>query len=522
MPFQPSRRATLAAVLSTVVVVAGCTIADPSPSAPGLTPSPATPQPTPEPTAAPTPTPVPEVEVPLAVVTGYTTARATITLQEVIDGNAILPCEVTATEPALTGDGSCLPGPEIAAAIEADPQRLALLPPDLVVPTLKVLPVDGADLFGGPEARSAAYPITGRGTGLVPYDAAEVRTLMSLGDSCPDRGVAYAAITLGRGWEWVFGGGTAEYTAVYPNPVPPGFVGNGFNIVDAVPTGNEGAVADLVSGADVTLDDFECPVVESWTVNDGVIFSIDPAVLPQLRDTYGVDVATLAANHLFDRGTPGFLETLDRFAGAGIPTAGAGVDLDAALEPAYVDVNGLTFAFIGFNEIPGSLEAAPGQPGVLWLRDENVVESVARAQAAAADLVICVPQWWGGGEYHAEFRGDMRRQQQVFFDAGCDHVLGHGTHWSGPIEITPTDDGDHRVTMVSHGNFLFGQEWSQQTQEGVTLELAFQGTRLAQARMHPYIMLEQAQTNLTDPATDGLWVLNRIYEASGLPILARP
>ena len=72
----------------------------------------------------------------------------------------------------------------------------------------------------------------------------------------------------------------------------------------------------------------------------------------------------------------------------------------------------------------------------------------------------------------------MRRQQQVFFDAGCDHVLGHGTHWSGPIEITPTDDGDHRVTMVSHGNFLFGQEWSQQTQEGVLLELAFRGTEL--------------------------------------------
>jgi hypothetical protein len=40
--------------------------------------------------------------------------------------------------------------------------------------------------------------------------------------------------------------------------------------------------------------------------------------------------------------------------------------------------------------------------------------------------------------------------------------------------------------------------------------------------MHPYVMLEQAQTNLTDPATDGLWVLNRIYEASELPVLGTP
>ena len=116
----------------------------------------------------------------------------------------------------------------------------------------------------------------------------------------------------------------------------------------------------------------------------------------------------------------------------------------------------------------------------------------------------------------------MRRQQAAFFDAGCDHIIGHGTHWSGPIEITADDRGRYRATMVSHGNFLFGQEWSQQTQEGVLLELAFVGTELAQARMHPYIMLEQAQANLTDPETDGQYVLSRIYEASGLCCGAAP
>jgi poly-gamma-glutamate capsule biosynthesis protein CapA/YwtB (metallophosphatase superfamily) len=510
------------AVAVMAVVLGACTLS-PSPSAPTDDPdgSSAPSAATASPTVTPSPTPVPEVDVPLAVVTGYANPRASITRAEVDEltlGDAIIrPCETPGVDPSP----SCLPAGEIAAHVAANPGALALLPAGLVVPTVKVLPVDGADLFGNAEVRGLPYPITARIRGVPDgwaYDPAEIRTLMSLGDSCPDRGVAFAAITQGRGWDWVFGGGTAEYQAVYPNPVPPGFVGNGFNIVDAVPTGNEGAVAELVSGADVTLDDFECPVVDGFTVNDGVVFSIDPAVLPQLRDTYGVDVATLAANHLFDRGTPGFLETLDQFAAAGIPTAGAGADLEAALEPALIDVNGMAFGFVAFNEIPGSLEAGPGQPGVLWLRDEYVTEAVSRARAAGAELVFCVPQWWGGSEYHAEFRGDMRRQQQVFFDAGCDHVIGHGTHWSGPIEIAPAGDGDHRVTMVSHGNFLFGQEWSQQTQEGVLLELAFRGTELAQARMHPYIMLEQAQTNLTDAESDGLYVLNRIYEASGWPI----
>ena len=463
--------------------------------------------------------------MPLAVVTGYTNPLASITEAEVREamdaGEMLRICELPmGIEPVPP----CVDAADLVEHLASNPTDVALVPAGLVEARIKALPVDGADLFGDAEARSAPYPFSVTAEGPPEewlHDPDEVRTLISLGDSCPDRGVAFAAVTEGRGWEWVFGGGTAEYTAVYPNPVPAGFVGNGFNIVEAVPAGDEGAVAELVSGADVTVDDFECPVVDAWRVNDGVVFTIDPRVLPHLRDDYGVDVVTLAANHLFDAGTPGFLETLDKFDAAGIVRTGAGRDLDEALDPAVVEANGLRFGFVGFNEIPGSIAAAPGQPGVAWLVEENMREAVGRAREAA-DVVLCLPQWWGGAEYHATWYPSIRAQQEIFFDAGCDHILGHGTHWSGPIDFTELDDDRIGFTIMSHGNFLFGQEWSQQTQEGVIVELAFRGTELAQARMHPYVMLEQAQTNLTDPATDGLWVLNRIYEASELPVLGTP
>src|SRR5688572_27660203 len=263
----PNRAAALAAML---LAVSACTSTQPQPS----TSVPASPTPTPaataEATPEPTPTPEPLVEVPLAVVTGYTNALASITEAEVdaaIAADTIIQaCELfTAVNPVPR----CLDAADIVPHLEANPSELALLPAGLVVPTVKVLPVDGADLFGNAEARGLPYPFTTTIQGPPEgwgFDPAEIRTLMSLGDSCPDRGVAHAAITRGLGWDWVFGGGTAEYTAVYPNPVPEGFVGNGFNIVEAVPTGNEGAVAELVSGADITLDDFECPVVEGFTV----------------------------------------------------------------------------------------------------------------------------------------------------------------------------------------------------------------------------------------------------------------
>lgn len=231
---------------ATCLTLLGACVLSPEPTATGAT---TTATPIVEPTPSPTPevTPVPAVDVPLAVVTGYTNPVASITEDEVraaIAADTIVqPCEqFTAINPTPR----CLIAEAIIAHVTANPTDLALLPAGLVTPTVKVLPVDGADLLGGPSARALPYPITATFTDPPDdwlIDPAEVRTLMSLGDSCPDRGVAYAAITLGRGWDWVFGGGTAEYTAVYPNPVPPGFVGNGFNIVDAVPTGNEGAPA---------------------------------------------------------------------------------------------------------------------------------------------------------------------------------------------------------------------------------------------------------------------------------------
>lgn len=502
-----------ALLLGLALAVAACSSPSPSPTPPP------TPSPTAEPTPSPSPTPEPVVDFPLVVVTGYTNLKAAVSLAELRASPGLVPpCGLDmSTFEDFAELAECMPADEIAAYLTANPAELALLPPGLVEPATKVLPVDGADPFGGPQARSRDYPLVGHAIGLpeewTDYDPQQVRTLISLGDSCPDRGVAFQAVTLGKGWGYVFGGGRARYLRVYPNPAPFGQVGNGYLIVDAVADGDAGAVARLVSGADLTLDDFECPVVDSFTVNDGTVFSIDPAVLPQLRDTYGVDVATLAANHLFDRGTTGFLETLDKFAAAGIPRTGAGVDLDDALAPAVVEVRGLRFAFVGFNEVPGSLEASSGQPGVAWLTEANIRAAVSSAREAG-DVVICVPQWWGGAEYHGDFTASQLAQQDLFYHAGCDHILGHGTHWSGPIDFVPQpDDGPH-FTIASHGNFLFGQGWSQQTQEGVIVELAFRDTTLVQARLHPYIMLDQAQTNLTRPETDGSYVLERIFANS--------
>ncbi len=531
-----------------VVIAALLVGCDPSPSpAPTQGASQPTLGPTSGPTTAPpSPSPTPAAPAtgpfPLAVVTGLTNLKSWTTLNDLgamaLGRTLTYPCGLVVTAPAklATTPGleapGCLPADQIAVAIADNPELVALLPAGLVEPTTKVLPIGGdgpfglggADLFGAKEDREQPYPITAEplpGTSLLAawtaHDAANVWTLTSLGGSCLDRNVAYAALELGYGWDWVMDGGTARYRSIHRNraALPPGVSRE--LVVDAVATGNRGAVPRLVSTADVTVDDFDCTLNEKWRPNYGraLVFSTDADVLPLLRNKLGFDVMKLAGNHATDYGERGQRTTLRLLDEAGIVGVGVGSDLDAALEPGYLDVAGVKVAFVSWNAVPGSREATEDGYGVAWLRRANVIESVRRARAAGADLVFCTPEWWGGAEYHMDVRASQQRQLGWMDEAGCDHILGHGTHLAGPMLLRPeADPARAGLVMVSQGNYLFGQNWWQEVQEGVILEASFSGTRLVNVRLHPYIMLEAAQASLTDPEGDGHYALERLWKHS--------
>jgi hypothetical protein len=493
-------------------------------SAPGtLIPGGSSPNPSGAPSEAPTAPAATAVEVPLALVADVREVRTGLSADAVArviaDGRAVVPCGLAGLaldgEPVALAAATCLDASKITAAVRAKEPRYGLLPAGMVTPRVKVLQVGGGDLFGAPSVRGRAYPLAATATAppasWTAFDPSEVRTLISTGDTCPDRGVSHQSNTLGKGWEWVLDGGTAEYTSIRMDRRFDGPDGNGWPVVVARRTGNEGAVRKLISDAEITLNDFECPMTKKFRQHDtGTIFSIDPKVAPLLAGA-GVDVVTLASNHMTDQGEAALKETLRLFDKNKIARFGAGMNLEEALEPAVIDVRGVRFAFVGFNEIPGSAKASATNPGVAYLEDDVVRAAVAAAREVA-DVVIVVPQW-GWPEYHANFTARQKRQMKLFREAGADHVLGHGTHWASAVSITKGDRG-HRFVISSHGNFLFGQDWSRQTQEGVIPELTFVGTTLVQARLHPYIMLDQAQANLTDPVTDGKYVLNQVWGVS--------
>lgn len=472
---------------------------------------------------------------PLAVVTGITNLKPAITLEELValGDQLVLPCGVEVEEPALTGTAGCVPANEIAALLEAEQTRVALLPPGLVEPATKVLQIAGEgpfglfspNLFGDPEARAMPYPVVGSLVSGEPvlepawieYDSSEIWTLTNLGSLCADRGAAYETVAVGRGWPWAFDGGTAEYAGeavVDPPDEGP------YYPVQPIETGNDGATASIVERSDVAIADHECPIIPSgsWQPNltsTSFAFSVPEELVPIWRDKLGLDVIYLAANHMTDKGVDGVRTTMQLLDEYGIPRTGLGMNLDEALEPAYVEVAGLTVAFVAHNDVNGATPADAQTPGVAWLTEENVNEAVRRARGGGADLVICNPQWWGGAEYHADLWPSQIEQLGWFDTAGCDHVIGSGTHVVGPLLIHGGAN-DPRLVLASPGNYMFGQGWWQETQEGVIIDMAFRGTTLVNVRLHPTVQVLQARPALLDPQGDGQYVLERLWKYATL------
>ncbi len=545
---QPNPRRRILGVLLVAVLAACDTSPNPSPSGGAVTstnpPASDAPSVTPgeSPAPHPTPTHVAPASFPLAVVTGLQTLKSVIKLDELTafagDGSLVVPCGVTVSEPALEVTGDCLPADGIARAIQDDQDLVALLPPGLVEPATKVLPIDGdgpfglfgADLFGDPEARALPYPIVGAATGDPPldpawlqYDASRVWTMTSIGSLCADRYAARQAVTNGKGWDWVFGGGTARYKReprLNPNP-PPGIDRNLF--VEPVETGSDGVVGQVQKRADVAIADHECPIQANrdWRPNpgNGLSFAVPEAVVDEWLNTLGLDAVYLAATHMSDRGIAGLRSTLRILDKHGLPRTGLGMNLDEGLEPAYVDVAGLKVAFVAFNDVGGVARADEDTAGVPWITRPNIREAVRRAREAGANVIMCDPQWWGGREYHDNLLPKQVRQLGWFEELGCDHVVGAGTHVAGPMLLRPQPDGDVLSVLASPGNYVFGQDFFQNLQEGVILEQKFVGDRLVNVRLHPYVIILGARPALTNPEGDGHYVLERIWKNSTLDYL---
>ncbi len=142
----------------------------------------------------------------------------------------------------------------------------------------------------------------------------------------------------------------------------------------------------------------------------------------------------------------------------------------------------------------GYVQATTSSPGALPCKSKEAFAAI-RAARKKADILIVFPHW--GIEFSRSRAAYQEQLAQRWADMGVDLVLGAHSHVPGGI-----GDIDGTPVFYSLGNFIFDQNWSTDTTEGVLLEMTWQGSTLVQARLHPFLTVDQAQPNLLNPRTD--------------------
>jgi poly-gamma-glutamate capsule biosynthesis protein CapA/YwtB (metallophosphatase superfamily) len=201
------------------------------------------------------------------------------------------------------------------------------------------------------------------------------------------------------------------------------------------------------------------------------------------------------------RGAPASCRRSRRSTGWGSSTAAARV-------PANFTVGGTKVALLAYDSIAPGYAARTSRPGSARLSGGNVRTDIRKARAAGADVVVVYPHW--GVEYRTGPTAAQQKLARGMIDAGADLVVGNHAHWAGTMEVYRG-----KPIWYSLGNFVFDQTWSEETEEGLVLEMTFTGSTLAQVTLRPTLILEGAQPNLLDPAGSGKAVLDRVFRASG-------
>ncbi|MCU0254103.1 MAG: CapA family protein [Acidobacteria bacterium] len=191
------------------------------------------------------------------------------------------------------------------------------------------------------------------------------------------------------------------------------------------------AAAVLAPGA-LRFGNLEVPLVESARIDE--VYLCGPLELADLPRALGLNVLSLANNHIMDAGPEGLETTLRAVRERGIATAGAGRHLAEARQPALVEAGGARIGVLAYAEGHKRLYhhvATADTPGVAPIDEALVCEDLA-ALRRRVDVVVLSLHW--GVNYMRFAMPEQRQLAKAFAAAGADLILGHHPHVLQGIE----------------------------------------------------------------------------------------
>ena len=238
----------------------------------------------------------------------------------------------------------------------------------------------------------------------------------------------------------------------------------------------------MLGSADFTAVNLETAVTSRGTPQPKQFhFRTTPKAFTAIRAA-GIDLVTMANNHVLDYGQTGLRDTLAAARAAHFPYVGIGVNARAAWAPYITTISGVRIAIIGVSqvaELASAWVATRHRPGEANAINTRRTLAAVRAARRRAKVVIVFMHW--GTEGQACPDGSQLALAPRLARAGANIIIGahahvlQGSGWLG-----------HTFVAYGMGNFLWW-EHSYSTATGV-LKLTLRPGLPLRARFVPAVV----------------------------------
>ena len=266
------------------------------------------------------------------------------------------------------------------------------------------------------------------------------------------------------------------------------------HLATAAPAYPWGDTLELLRQADARYANLECVLASGGEPEPGKIFHFrsDLKNVASLLAA-GIDVVSLANNHVLDFGKDAFQEMLPALDGHGILHAGAGQDLDAARRPAVRRVGGAAVGFIAFTDNQPDWGARDTAPGVYYVPVEDggpraaalldgLLDLVRRTKARV-QLLIVSAHW--GGNWGADAPAPHQDLARDLIEAGADVVFGHSPHIFRGVGIYR-----NRPIIYSAGDFIddYAVDPAERNDQSFVFMVETEGNEPRRLRLYPTVI----------------------------------
>ena len=193
------------------------------------------------------------------------------------------------------------------------------------------------------------------------------------------------------------------------------------------------------------------PVGNKYALSGYPQFSSPPHIIRDIQNA-GVDMVTIANNHIVDKGEGGVRTVFENLASYNMPYVGVYQNTEDANTPRIIELGSIKIGMLAYTYGTNGLYLPKGSPFIINYFDEEKITADIQAIKEQVDVVAVSMHW--GSEYVYKENDYQRHLTNVLNQAGADIVFGTHPHVIQPYQEIVSETGNVTHVFYSIGNFF--------------------------------------------------------------------